>query len=576
MLATANSRSLAILQSQLFRMATILYRNPKTKSEDSRVFQCCRLVSCNFEAKNLTNFMQHKMEGDALIIAVAPEDADQFTELDNINFVDSKLRIVRVEKLAALEKNAECDTPNTVAVLNEVINGRYNIGQKTLDLSNLGTDQLLNNIKIFDSEARTQKFFPALMKLCETFFGNESERAEAVLKVDMRHNNLEDVRLVQTLADTFPKIKVLDLSDNRFSMKGLELWRSRFKFLEEIVMSGNPLEQESNYMDIITTWYERLQKINGVQVRTVAGAVPDAHTTLPLPILVSSFQDEGFVGENFVKQFFPTYDYDRIACINAYYDAKSTFSLSINTSAPRYPNSRSTKAVGWDSYFKKSRNLIRVTQLPAKISRLYTGAESIRDSWVKFPVTRHPSLSSEQAKWCIECSLIPSLPDPVGQSLSGVSGLVIMVHGEFAEVDLQTDQTTVTRSFDRTFILGPGGGPSGVRVACDTLILRSYGGSEAWKPQVGDYLVVHPPPPELRLPPLVPQGFSSEMPGKSEEQLLKERLAVDLSRATGMTLDSSGECLQTCNWSYEAALVTYEAVKVCSTKPCLKVGVFVC
>ena len=519
-------------------------------------------MSCGFNAINLADVVQYYLEGDSLVIFVAPEDADEFTKMDNISFIDSNLRII-AEKTAALEKNAELDTPNTVAVLHEVINRRYNIDLKLLDLSNLGNDPLLSNIGIFDSEARRHKFFPALMRICDTFFGEAFEKQETVLNISMRRNDLEDLNLVSTLATTFPKAKALDLSENRLSMKGLEIWRPRFNLLEEIVLTGNPLEQEANFMETITKWFARLQKINGIQVRSAAAAVePETHSTLPLSILVSSFQDEGFVGENFIKHFFPTYDLDRIACINAYYDAKSTFSLSINTSAPRDSNSQSTKAAGWDAYIKRSRNLIKVTQLPAKISRLYTGAESIRDAWVKFPATRHPSLSHAQPKWCIECCLIPSLPDPVGQSPTGVSGLVIVVHGEFAEIDIQTDQPTITRSFDRTFVLGPGGGTNGVRVACDTLILRSYGGSEAWKPQVGDFLVAHPPPPELRLQTLVPQGFGCAMPGKSEEDRLKECMTIDLSVQTQMTLESSYSCLMECNWSLEAAAATFEAVKV--------------
>ncbi len=138
---------------------------------------------------------------------------------------------------------------------------------------------------------------------------------------------------------------------------------------------------------------------------------------------------------------------------------------------------------------------------------------------------------------------------------------MVMVHGEFAEVDVSTGQSTVVRSFDRTFVLGPGGGIGGIRVACDTLVLRPYGGYDAWRPEGEDSASV--PTAQAQAQINVPAGFALSGPGKTEEQVQKEVLAVELSNRTGMTLEFSGLCLEQCGWNLEGAAVSFEQAKVC-------------
>ena len=197
---------------------------------------------------------------------------------------------------------------------------------------------------------------------------------------------------------------------------------------------------------------------------------------------------------------------------------------------------------------------------------MYTGIPLIKDCFNDLPATRHPDILADPQKWCIECHTIPGLPDPTGQSIGGVGGLIITVHGEFAEVDVSKNKFTTTRSFDRTFILGPGGGVGGIRVICDALVLRAYGGYAAWKPtdEISQPLPVNTRPSQSANQPqvLVPKGFGMSAPGKTEEQIQKEILAVELSRATRMTLEYSGMCLQQSNWNLERARVAFEQAKV--------------
>ncbi|KAL9102002.1 MAG: hypothetical protein Q9163_002802 [Psora crenata] len=518
-------------------------------------------------AREAVKIKKSRMEGDAVIVSVRPEDTTKILRLNHFTFAGASLRMEGpLTKSKLLDGDASSDTLNTIEALKAVLSNRYDVEAKLLDLSQLGSDPELVNIGIFNATSTESKFFPVLMKVCDGIFTSSQEKEEAVVSVSLANNNLTDISSVTTLSQTFPAIKNLDLSNNQIPhLKALEGWRWRFRKLDHLILSGNPMEaKEPNYKAEIAQWYPSLTTLNTVQIRSPEEVRTVSRSSLPLPVLGPSFRDEASIAENFVKQFFAGCDSDRTALVHGYYDAQSTFSLSINTSAPRGQMEISTQqAANWDQYIKRSRNLMRVTHVPARMSRLYTGTDSIRDCFTTLPATRHPDLLAEPGKWCIECHTLPGLPDPSGQSVSGVGGLMVMVHGEFSEIDISTNKTTVTRSFDRTFVLGPGGGIGGIRIACDTLVLRAYGGFEAWKPEE----IYAPNVPatsshatRYQIP--IPEGFAVAGPTKTEEQLQKEVLALELSKVTGMTLEYSGMCLEQSGWNLEGAGMAFEQAKV--------------
>lgn len=399
------------------------------------------------------------------------------------------------------------------------------------------------------------------MKICDGIFTTAHAKEEAITSVSLANNALTTIASVTTLSQTFPALQNLDLSNNSLkNLTALEGWRWKFRKLDQLILTGNPIETDvPTYRDDIMKWYPTLTTLNGIQIRSSEDARAAVNGKLPIPILGPSFRDEAAISENFVKQFFPAYDGDRTALVNGYYDAQSTFSISVNLSASQATNQR---LPGWEAYLKKSRNLTKITHAPSRMSRLYTGTESIRDGFTTLPVTRHPDIMAEPQKWCVECHTIPGLPDPSGQSSSGVGGLMVMVHGEFAELDVSTGRSTAIRSFDRTFLLGPGGGVGGIRVACDTLVLRAYGGHDAWRPEVEENVSVAIAQGQHQIN--VPAGFALSGPGKTEEQVQKEVLTVELSKGTGMTLEFSALCLEQCGWNLEGAAASFEQAKVCS------------
>lgn len=299
-----------------------------------------------------------------------------------------------------------------------------------------------------------------------------------------------------------------------------------------------------------------------------------------IPIQPPRFRDEADIGANFVTTFFPQYDNNRQLVLQNFYDAQSNFSLSVNTRANRV-ESVDQLDHSWSSYIKDSRNLTKITHLPARMSRSHRGQEAIFKKWSALPPTRHPPFdSSSDQNWLIECHSLPGLPDPSGAAAGGVGGLIVIVHGSFEELAAGSALVTARRSFDRTFIIGPGGGLGGIRVISDVLLLRAYGGHEGIKPLtqpppanpqqslsqqpsvLPQQLVVPHQPlplPEQQQQPQHPEvpagsGFGTPQPGKTETMLSHEVMTLHLSFQTRLKLQWAAEALEKNGWNLDAAV----------------------
>lgn len=411
----------------------------------------------------------------------------------------------------------------------------------------------------FDGKV-TSKLFPAMMVVCDQMFTTWQEKRDAIVSVTLANNGLDNVRHVTALAQTFPNLKNLDLSSNNLTdLKSIENWRWKFRHLENLVLTDNPItSKEPNFNIEVMRWYPKLQILNGIQVRTpeqVAATIEAANS--PIPISGSDFRDVGQVGENFIRQFFTTYDHDRSSLLENYYDARSLFSMAINMTAPR-DREHSVAIPPWAPYTKHSRNLVKFTNPGARYNRRYKGAQAIKSTWSEFPATRHPDVNTQADKYIFECHPVPGLPDPTGQSPRGVDGLSVTVHGEFEEHNPSVTEKAL-RSFSRTFVLGPGGlGGPPIKVISDMLCLRAY--SPLAIPSTA-----RPPPPQSQTVQPTPQiqlGQSTQV-GLSPEQH-KEAIAKQLMEKTGMTLEYAVMCLEETGWDIEKAYGAFEANKVIS------------
>ena len=429
--------------------------------------------------------------------------------------------------------------------LKAILASRYDVDLKLLNLSALGQDSGLLEMGLgsFDGKT-TSKLFPALMVVCDGLFDSWKAKREAIVSVTLAGNGIVNVTNVTALAQTFPDLKNLDLSENKIAeLKGLESWRWKFRHLENLVLTGNPLEtQMPDYNIEILKWYPKLLTLNGDQVRTLEQVTAEVEAAnSPIPISGPDFRDVGQVGETFVRQFLPLYDGDRRALSSEFYDNQSYFSLSINMTAP-WDRSHGSAIPAWAAYIPHSRNLTKISNINPRMFRQYRGVDDIRKVWSGLPATRHPDIFTQADKYLIECHPQPGLADPSGQSIHGVDGLLLIIHGEFEEEIGPNGKGR--RSFSRTFVLGPGNpGGSTIRVVSDMMALRA------------------------NAPMAIPSCSANPTQGNishtiTAEQRHQELVTKQLVEKTAMTPEYAVLCLMETGWDLEKALVAFNVSKV--------------
>lgn len=508
-------------------------------------------------SRKAAQFKKSRVEGGALFISVPAVDAGPLRRMNGFKWAGVTLTIEQVGGASGKDGQLSSKAEETKLMLRNVLERRYNAQQKLLDLSALSQDEELKAQAIFDSNSTASKFFPAMMKVLELAFDSHDELNTHVESVSLANNGLSDLKAVSSMAYTLPKLHNLDLSNNAFAnTSALSIWQKRFRHLQHLVIAGNPLEQnEPNYGAELVKWYPNLRMLNQTQVRTEEDIKNKATTAnLPFPIRSPIFQDEGQIAENFIRQYFLGFDTDRPALAQVYYDDQSDFSYAVNVSAPRDPaDTVTTEKSEWGNYIKNSRNLKKISQLPARQNRLFRGSKAIAEVFATIPKTKHPDLGAEARKWMIECNVQPGIPDPTGNSPNGVDGFSIHIHCEYDELNDTTGQPTgKKRSCDHAIQIGPGG-PQGVRIVSHQMTIRAYGGVQAFEPEAPSH-AGPPSPPQVaaEIEPHVQAGLSLQQ---------AEQMCAALAQQTGMTLHYSKDCLDQVGWDIQRAMAAFESVK---------------
>ncbi|KAK3337390.1 hypothetical protein B0T19DRAFT_71273 [Cercophora scortea] len=496
------------------------------------------------------------LDGDYVWISVHKDDAQNILHLNGFVFTGSPLTITETnERMPNKEEQISKEAAETKQKLTAVVAKRYDPQQKFLDLSALGSDDILSSMGTFDSQNLAEKAFKALVHLASSSYKNSEEKREALQAVSLARNNLNDVDQVFSLAHSLPDLRRLDLSGNNLdSLSKVAKWKYRFRYLEELHLTGNPLVAQENYLVELLQWFPSLQNLNGQQVRTpeqVAAGLRALEPT-PLPQFPSNLRDgDANVATIFLQNFFPMFDTDRARLVSEFYDEDSWFSLAAVPNAGR--------PLEWRSYLKFSRNIQRfggAGRNPGLMQRLFTGGNLIADMWKALPVTRHPGID-QPGQWLVDCHTFPHLADPSGHG--SAMGLIICVNGQFEEADASANLFG-TRTFSRTFILGPSKPfpppKHPYRVISDQLTLHD------WKPQAEAAVqapVVAPIGNPIINPAIAP--VPAVAPAVSDE-VLKSQMIQELSNRTGMTAEYSMLCLSgAANWNFDLALKSFEETR---------------
>ncbi|KFA70497.1 hypothetical protein S40285_00645 [Stachybotrys chlorohalonatus IBT 40285] len=491
------------------------------------------------QQKRSVIIIKSHMVGDYVFIGASAEDAQEILKINSFQFAGTDLEIVEsTEGLGYQSKATESkETQELRGRLQAILSQRYLGASKLLKLDALAADAELVSLGMFENRERALKTFKGLMAICDSLFKTAKEKQEAIESISLANNNIDDVTQVEMVATTFPHLKNLDMSGNHLSsMQGLDRWKGKFRELDTIYVTGNPIETaDPNFHAALLDWFPKLRVINGTELRTaeqIAAQAVAASQANPIPQNGPDFRDMNGIGENFLLEFFAAYDSDRPSLAAKYYDDNSQFSLAVDALSVRDPNA--PPPLPWASYIRASRNLIKINTQHAKVQRLFKGANMIGELWKGLPATRHPNIKEELSKYIMDCHPLTGLVDPSGQSPLGVDGLVVSVHGEFEEYDQKTD-TMGKRSFSRSFILGPGQpGRNPIRVVSDMISLRAYS-----------------PLPNVFAP-------STQQASQPDQQ---QAMMMELSKQTGMVPEYSRLCLEQVNWDFNQALVVFNEKK---------------
>lgn len=432
--------------------------------------------------KGALKIKKSRVDGEALYVSVAESDSRSLERMNGYQWAKATLHI---ERVGGAVKGLSNEAADLKALLQDVLDRRYHAEGKYLDLSALGQDPELQAKDIFNSATTAKKFFPAMMKVLDTAFQTEEEKNAMFESVSLANNELSDLKEVTALSQTLPKIKNIDLSNNKLAKAAdLIIWRRRLLDLQHLIVTGNPLvENEPNFAVELIQWFPTLMFINNTQVRSEEDIKNrNKVTNIPFPLRSPQFHDEGGIAQQFIINLIGGLDNDRVGLAQYYYDGDSIFSYAVNTSAPRDPSGgHDTEKGAWEPYLKNSLNLKKVNHPPARNARTFRGPEQVAAAFAVLPKTQHPDLLSEAGKWLIEAHLQKGLPDPTGQSPMGVDGFAISIHGEFLEVD-DPNTTNKKRSVDHFIQIGPAlpaNSDRVVRVVSHMMTMRSYGGTQA-------------------------------------------------------------------------------------------------
>lgn len=493
------------------------------------------------------------MAGDYVFIGATKEDADELIKLNTFTFAGAQLEVVEsTEDLGYQNKATESkETQELRAKLQSILSARYMGANKLLKLDALASDTELVTLGMFETRERALKTFKGLMAICDGLFKTTAEKREAIESISLASNSIDDVTQVESVATTFPNLKNLDMSGNQIAnMQALDRWKGKFKELETIYMTGNPIETaDPNYQSTMLQWFPKLLDINGTQLRTPEqiAAQEEANKPKPIPQSGPDFRDVNGIGENFLLEFFTAYDSDRQGLASRLYDEGSQFSLAVDTRSVRDTNAPAP--MPWAAYIKVSRNLIKITHQNARVQRVFKSGNMIHELWKTLPPTKHPNIKDDLSKYIMDCHPLPGLADPTGQNPMGVDGLILSVHGEFEEYDQKTAGVG-KRSFSRTFVLGPGqAGKGPIRVVSDLLSLRAF------SPLPNVFVAANTNAAAN------PSATTGPVDGNNNNQQHQAMIA-ELCKQTGMVPQYSEMCLSQVNWEFDKALVIFNEKKV--------------
>ncbi|KIJ67053.1 hypothetical protein HYDPIDRAFT_128640 [Hydnomerulius pinastri MD-312] len=478
----------------------------------------------------------------------------------------------------------------SVDVWRNFVHRRWNAEARFLNLESMLDDPELSKHGLLPPGApgSTTKEASVIFKLA-------SSLKPTVQTISLANNNISSGQAISTLAHYLPKLANLSLQNN-----SLKVWRDidyicgrkgKLEHLRELILLGNPLRElevkngrSDKYRSDMARRFPSLVMLDGVAIAKIAFDAPGPSsasatdkrptaTTFPCemkPSFITGVEDT--IISNFLVRFFPLFDSQRAALLDAYHP-DATFSFSVNTTIPsrariqgwhsakEFPNQRKLE---WSVWLNGgSRNLNRLGGgggMDKAFNSLHLGSEAAIRAMSALPKTKHEITGSPE-KFCIDAW-------PVGQGEN--LKLFVSLHGQFSEEPSQG-----IRSFDRAFVLAPA--PPGSRakvngwdvmILSDQWCIRSYSSHEAWRPgpmrvQAGEPSASQPLPQQSTSTPsaIPPQAQAQLQETLSTFAEPQRGLIMQVCQRTGLNAKFAVDCLESNAWNFDRAIANFEQVK---------------
>lgn len=491
----------------------------------------------------------------------------------------------RLRRNAITGTVATSDARSTKAVQlwEEFVKKRWNPEAKFLNLERIAEDEFVKSNRMITPSALASSY-----KETAVIFKLAARDLGEVQTISLAYNDFRDGRTIQTLSHYLPNVVNLSLQGNKLmSWRDLDYISGRkgkLEKLRELVLLGNPIREleyqnsrGDRYRSEVARRFPSLEVLDSEAIAKIAfdapstsaaavAAIPVPHvtaTTFPCEMAPSFITGvDGSIVSSFFMRFFPSFDTQRAALLDAYHP-QATFSFSANTAIPPrarieghhhrkdMPNQRKLEWSPWLSGgHGGSRNLSRLGGSVDRMTKtLHVGAEEVVKAMADLPRTKH-DVTGAPEKFSID-----AWPVPQGESMH----LFVNVHGQFIELPAEG-----IRSFDRSFVLAPA--PEGSRakqngwdvmILSDQLNVRAYSSHEAWRPgpmrvQAGDPL---PAAPSAHALPPQAQADLQQIPEPQQS------LVSQLCQQTGLNVRFAVDCLENNGWDIPRAITNFEQVK---------------
>ncbi|KAF8434089.1 hypothetical protein L210DRAFT_3554016 [Boletus edulis BED1] len=473
----------------------------------------------------------------------------------------------------------------TIDVWRHFVHRRWNPDAQFLNLESMLNDPELAKHGLLPPGAPG-----STVREASVIFKLASNLKPPVQTISLANNKISSGQILSTLSHYLPRLANLSLLNN-----DLRVWRDidylsgrkgKLEHLRELILTGNPLRElevkngrGDKYKSDMARRFPSLVMLDQEAIATIgfdapgpsSGPVTEKRptaTSFPYemkPSFITGVEDS--IISNFLVRFFPLFDDQRAALLDAYHPS-ATFSFSVNTTIParariqglhnQLPNQRK---LDWSVWLNGgSRNLNRLgggSGSDKAFSSLHLGSEAAIRAMSALPKTKH-EISGSPEKFCIDAW-------PVGQGED--LKLFISLHGQFTE-----EPSRGIRSFNRAFILVPA--PPGSRaklngwdmmILSDQMCVRAYSSHEAWtlgpmKVQAGDPLPsqqVSQQHASQAVPP-VPQTLQDALTSFAEPQ---RGLILQVCQRTGLNVQFAVDCLQNNAWDLVRAIANFEQVK---------------